>query len=397
MPVWQGANDEGHLACVTEEQRRQPEHPGRRSLCESLLQSTSGLREGQMSHASLAALVTAIAIGFLAPVSTSGQSETQRDADRAPTWTPPRTPDGRPDFQGYWTAQTFTPLERPEHLAGKEFFTDEEATALQHQLTAEGVDPSAREILEIEDSGERETYRFQANRNPDQRHHIHYDNEIWLRTRVPKGLTSRRTSLLTNPPNGRFPPLTPTAAARVAAANEARRHPSAFDGYQTRPWSERCIAWGHEGPPILPPSYNDIHQIFQTPDHIVVFTELANNPPRIIPLDGRPRISDNIRQFPGDSRGRWEGDTLVVETRNFTERRRYRGSSRALHVVERFTRVAADRILYTFTVDDPTTWTSPWSAEVPMVRTEGPMFEYGCHEGNHDIRHILEIHRNLDK
>ena len=350
-----------------------------------------------MSHASLTAFVTVIAVGCLAPIPTSGQNQTQSDTAGAPTWASPRTPDGRPDLQGYWTTQTFTPLERPEHLAGKEFFTEEEATALHEQLTAEGVDPSARSILNIEERAEIERYKYQANRSADERHHIHYDNEIWLRTPVPKGLSSRRTSLITDPPDGRIPPLTPEAAARVAAADEAGRHPSAFDSYETRPLSERCIAWGHEGPPLLPPSYNDIHRIFQTPDHVVVLSELANNPPRIIPLDGRPPISDNIRQFPGDSRGRWEGDTLVVETRNFADRRRYRGSSGSLHVVERFTRVDAATIHYEFTVDDPTTWMSPWSAEVPMVKTEGPMFEYGCHEGNHDIRHILEIHRNLEK
>ncbi|RUA04708.1 MAG: hypothetical protein DSY84_00950 [Candidatus Neomarinimicrobiota bacterium] len=147
---------------------------------------------------------------------------------------------------------------------------------------------------------------------------------------------------------------------------------------------------------MLPPAYNDIHQIFQTPDHVVVFTELNNNSPRIIPLDGRPVISDKIRQFPGDSRGRWEGDTLVVETTNFTDKTRFQRSSEALHVVERFTRVDADTILYEFTVDDPTSWTSPWSAEIPMVKTEGPLFEYACHEGNYDVRHLLEIYRNLE-
>jgi hypothetical protein len=124
---------------------------------------------------------------------------------------------------------------------------------------------------------------------------------------------------------------------------------------------------------------------------------VGTNPPRIIPLDGRPHISDNIRQFAGNSRGRWEGDTLVVETKNFTDKRRWQGSSGALHVVERFTRVDADRIHYEFTVDDPTTWTRPWSAEIPMVKAGGPLFEYACHEGNHDIRHILEIHRNLEQ
>ena len=263
-----------------------------------------------MSHRSLVALVTVIAIGGLAPVPASGQSQAQSEADGAATWTPPRTPDGRPDLQGYWTTQTFTPLERPDHLAGKEFFTEEEAAALNQQLTAEGVDPSARDAVNIEDADAREKRLYQTNRDAT---YVHYDNQIWLRTPEPKGLSSRRTSLITDPPDGRIPPLTPEAKQRTAAAAEASRQPSAFDGYETRPLPERCIAWRHEGPPTLPPAYNDIHQIFQTPDHVVVFTELANNAPRIVPLDGRPHISDSIRQFPGDSRGRWEGDTLVVE------------------------------------------------------------------------------------
>ena len=350
-----------------------------------------------MYHATLAALAAVVAIEFLAPVSASAQDQVRSDADGAAEWILPRTPDGRPDLQGYWTTQTFTPLERPAHLGDREFFTEEETAWLQQQLTAEGVDPSAREILYIEDRGEIERYKYQANRTPDERHHIHYDNEIWLRTPVPKGLSSRRTSLITYPRNGRFPPLTPKAAARAAAATAAQAHPSAFDSHETRPLPERCLAWSHEGPPLIPPSYNDIHQIFQTSDHVVVFTELANNPPRIIPLDGRPHIPDTIRQFPGDSRGRWDGDTLVVETRHYAERRRFRGSGGALHVVERFTRASADRIHYEFTVTDPTTWMSPWGAEIPLVKTDGPLFEYGCHEGNHDIRHILEIHRNLER
>ncbi len=348
-----------------------------------------------MSHRSFVALVTVIAIGgALAPVAASGQSQARSEADGAATWTPPRTPDGRPDLQGFWTTQTFTPLERPDHLAGKEFFTEEEAAALQQQLTAEGVDPSARDAVNIEDADAREKRLYQANRDTT---YVHYDNQIWLRTPVPKGLSSRRTSLITDPPDGRIPALTPEAKQRAAAAAEASRQPSAFDGYETRPLPERCIVWRHEGPPTLPPAYNDIHQIFQTPDHVVVFTELANNAPRIVPLDGRPHISDNIRQFPGDSRGRWEGDTLVVETTNFTDRRRFQGSTGALHVVERYTRVDADTIRYEFTVDDPTTWTSPWTAEIPMVKTEGPLFEYACHEGNYDVRHILEIYRNLEQ
>ena len=241
-----------------------------------------------MSHAGLTALVTVIAIGSLALVPASGQSQAQRAADTAPPWTLPRTPDGRPDLQGYWTTQTFTPLERPEYLAGKEFFTEEETAALQQQFTAEGVDPVARDAINLEDAEAREKRLYQTNRDAT---YVHYDNEIWLRTVVPKGLSSRRTSLITDPPDGRIPPLTPKAAARVAAAAEARQHPSAFDSYETRPLSERCIAWQHEGPPILPPFYNDIHQIFQTPDHVVVFTELGQQTRRASSRSTGGRIS----------------------------------------------------------------------------------------------------------
>ena len=163
--------------------------------------------------------------------------------------------------------------------------------------------------------------------------------------------------------------MTPEGAARVEAE---RVMASVFDGYETRPLMERCVVWTHEGPPLLPPAYNDIHQIFQTPDHFVLFTELATNPPRILALDEGPGIPDAIRSFGGDSRARWEGDTLVVETDQFIARRNYRGSNRHRHVEERFTMVDADLIRYEFMVTDPTTWTSPWGGEVPMVRIEGP-------------------------
>ena len=163
------------------------------------------------------------------------------------------------------------------------------------------------------------------------------------------------------------------------------------------PSASAAFYYGYNGPPLQPPSYNDIHQIFQTPTHVVIFTEQNNNPPRIIPVDGRPPIPENIRLWPGDSRGRWEGDTLVVESSRFNDQSAWQGSSRGLKVVERFTRVADDQIHFTFTVEDPATWDQPWSAEIPLVATEGPMFEYACHEGNHDIRHIQEVYRAIER
>ena len=344
-----------------------------------------------MSHRHLAAFVTVVALAVMASVAVAGQTEPQEAAGAEAAWTMPRLPDGQPDLQGYWTTQTFTPLERPERLADREFLSEEEAAELQQQLTAEGVDPLRRDAVAIADPDEREQALYQENRDAS---YVHYDNQIWLRTPVPKGLSSRRTSLITYPSNGRIPPMTPEGAARVA---HEQAMASVFDGHETRPLMERCVVWTHEGPPLLPPAYNDIHQIFQTPNHFVLFTELATNPPRIMALDGGPGLPDAIRSFGGDSRARWEGDTLVVETDQFIARRNYRGANRHRHVEERFTMVDADTIRYEFMVTDPTTWTSPWGGEVPMVRIEGPMFEYGCHEGNHDIRHILEINRNLER
>ena len=208
-----------------------------------------------MSQRGLEAVVIVIAIGWLAPVAASGQSQARSGSETAAPWTPPRTPDGRPDLQGLYTTQTFTPLERPEHLAGKEFFTEEEAAALHQQFTAEGVDPLARSAINLDRPEERETRLYQTNR--DDGSYVHYANELWLRTAVPKGLSSRRTSLITDPPDGQVPPLTPAARERAAAAREVRRQRGAFDGYETRPLSERCIVWPHNGPPMLPPAYID--------------------------------------------------------------------------------------------------------------------------------------------
>ena len=317
--------------------------------------------------------------GETSPVAQQGPSAAASASQAAEQpYTVPRTPDGRPDLQGYWTTQTFTPLQRPASLAGKEFFTEEEAAELTELLTAPGVNPLARNLLAVED----EEVRRGRTRQTDP---THYDNAVWLTTRQPKGLSSRRTSLIVDPPDGRIPPRKPEARERAAARAAAR----GFDSYENRPFQERCLAWTHEGPPMLPPPYNDLYQIFQVPGYVVIFPELANNAVRIITTDGRPHLPNRIRQWPGDSRGRWEDDTLVVDTTNFTEKTSFQGSSDALHVVERFTRVDADTILYEFTVEDPTTWTRPWSVEIPMTTTEGPLYEYACHEGNYSLVNTL--------
>ena len=309
------------------------------------------------------------------------------EAQTAEGWVVPRTSDGKPDLQGFWTTQTYTPFERPERFAGREFLTEEEFAELSELLTAEGVDPlGARRAFTTENDDDRRARTQQTDPT-------HYDNSTWLRTTTPKGLSSRRTSLVVDPPDGKIPPLTPDGEARAAVRAEAR----GYNSYQNRPYQERCLVWTHEGPPMVPPPYNDLYQIFQTPGHFVLFPELSNNLVRIIPTDGRPHVSDRIRQWPGDSRGRWEGDTFVVDTTNFTDKTAYRGSGRGLHVVERFTLIDADTIRYEFTVEDETSWIQPWSVEIPMVRTEGPMYEYTCHEGNYGMVNTLRGARRADR
>jgi hypothetical protein len=291
-------------------------------------------------------------------------------------WVAARTPDGHPDFQGVWTTHTFTPLARPARYADQEFLTDQEAAELSTLLTQDEVDPLAAGIFGASDEERRKRV---VQSDP-----THYDNALWLSTPDLKPLSSNRTSLIYDPPDGKIPPITPEARQRAAA----NRAVAGFDSYENRPLQERCVIWTHEGPPMMPPPYDDVLQIIQAPGYVLVVRELATAP-RLIPTDGRPHLAENIRQWAGDSRGRWEGDTLVVDTTNFTNKTAFQGSSAALHVVERFTRVSADKILYRFTVDDPNTWTRPWSAEIPMIATKGPLYEYACHEANYGLVDIL--------
>ena len=335
-----------------------------------------------MKHRSLAAVLTcavAMSIGGVAPAV----------AQSARPKAPPRTAWKHPDLTGFWTNDTFTPLQRPASMAGKAFFTPEEAAELTRQLTADGVDPLAPNALATLLSGKPSDELVQDKED------IHYDNALWLSASRRKGLSTLRTSLIVDPADGRIPPLTPDAQKRESARAAAMKGRT-FDGPDSRPLAERCIIWPHEGPPLIPPPYNNIYQIFQTPGYVVILQEIIHNA-RIIPLDGRPPISANIHQLSGDSRGRWEGDTLVVETTNFTGRTRFQGSTESLHVTERFTRVDADTLAYSFTVDDPNTWTKPWSAEIPMMKTDGPLYEYACHEGNHDLENILRVARTLER
>ncbi len=282
------------------------------------------------------------------------ESSAQAAKPAADTWTPARTPDGHPDLQGIWTTHTFTPLVRPARYADQEFLTEKEAAELATLLTQDEVDPLAAGIFGASDEERRK--RIVQN-DP-----THYDNALWLATPDLKPLSSNRTSLIYDPPDGKIPQVTPDAVQRAAA----RRAAGGFDSYENRPLSERCIMLANEGPPMLPPAYNDVLQIVQTPGYVLVIREMETAP-RLIPTDGRPHVSENIRRWAGDSR------------------------------VERFARVSADRILYQFTVDDPNTWTRPWSAEIPMSATKGPLYEYACHEGNYGMPDILRGARYSEK
>ena len=336
----------------------------------------------------------AVACAMVVTLALPGAVLAEEAADAAPT----RTPWGDPDLQGIWTSSTYTPLQRPDSLAEREFLDEEELADLNNLLTADNVDPlKARGVLNASNDEERNRRAYQTQGD------IHYDNSIWLRENQPRKLSSRRTSLIVDPPDGRVPPLTPDAQQRESERRAASRwlvyniSPQSFDSYASRTLQERCLVWRHEGPPMLPASYNDLLQIFQTEDYVVLQQEMSNNAVRIIPLDGRPHLPPTIRQWPGDSRGRWDGDTLVVDTINFNDKIHFNGSSEPLHVVERFTRIGDETIRYEFTVEDPSAWARSWSAEFPLMKREGPLFEYACHEGNYDIRHILEVARHLDR
>jgi hypothetical protein len=286
---------------------------------------------------------------------------------------PPLAPDGHPDLQGIWTNATLTPLERPTALAGKEYLTEQEAAEFA-KSALQDVDADRR------DGGG----AVDVNRAY---------NEFW-RDRG-KVVPSRRTSLIMDTPDGRIPPLTPDGKKRAADRSETRRlHP--FDGPEDRSPAERCIATPNSGPPMMPANYNANYQIVQTPDYVLILSEQIHDA-RVIPLDGRPHLPANIRQWTGDSRGHWEGGTLVVETTNFTDQTNFAGSGAHLRLTERFTRTGLNTITYEFHVEDPETFTRPWTAQIPMTKAQGPLFEYACHEGNYGMSGMLSGARAQEK
>jgi hypothetical protein len=284
----------------------------------------------------------------------------------AQTYHPPRTPDGQPDLQGVWTNVTITPMERPAEFAGKAFMTKEEAAAYEKRVLANNN-------ADRRDGGaEADVGRAY--------------NDAWY-DRGTKTVATLRTSLIVDPPDGRIPPLTPERQKQMSEIQQAAIGHST-DGPENRLLQERCILWPTAGPPMLPSFYNNNYQIVQAPGYIVILVEMVHDA-RIIPLDNRPHLPAGVHEWMGDSRGHWEGNTLVVETTNFNDRTRFRGADENLRLVERFTRVDPETINYEFTVNDPTAFTKPWTAQIPMKRAEGPIFEYACHEGNYAMTDML--------
>ena len=297
-----------------------------------------------------------------------------------------RTADGHPNLGGVWDFRTVTPLERPEELSDKEFFTEEEVAGYAaEQVLARNAD------LNREEKKEETTERGQVNGTTESIDLALAYNDFWW-DRGTVVVETRRTSLVVDPPNGRIPALTDSGAARAAERVRINQRPT--EGPEDRPLGERCITGFNSGPPMLPAAYNMNVQIFQTADHVVLLNEMVHNA-RIIPLDGSDH--GDVPMWTGVSRGRWEGDTLVVETKNFLRETSFRNSSDKLHLVERFRRMDDQTMLYSFTVSDPTTWSEPWSVELPMRRSELPMFEYACHEGNYGMEGTLSGARAIEQ
>ena len=313
-----------------------------------------------MSHRFFVALIAVAAAMALAPVSAAAQ---------AGNWSAPHTPWGDPDLQGFWTNTTTTPLERPDDVAAGEVLTDED------RASRDAAGDVAREARGIEPgTGETGSY-----------------NNFW----VERGVRMARTSLIIDPPDGKLPLTAAEMARRADRESYRNREPA---GPEDRNLYERCISRGMPGS-MMPGFYNHNYQILQAPGYVVIYVEMVHDS-RIIPLDGRPHPDARIGQWMGDSRGRWEGDTLVVETTNLApvtgRALTVFGGNPTTQLVERFTRTGENSIDYEFTVTDPTEYSRPWTASIPMTTLEGGIYEYACHEGNYGLENILLGARALE-
>jgi hypothetical protein len=338
----------------------------------------------------ISAGVLAIAVAMMWPTAATtadqqGGASTARPAAAAPTtakpaaapstakpgakpYKAPRTPDGQPDLGGFWSNATYTPFQRAQNV-DKEYYTPEEFKKVM-------ADAQARD--------EEQT-------TPGTTADVHYDfTQFGLDKSQHTIAQNLRTSQIIDPPDGRLPPQTPEAAKRAQANQAAQkaRQREQYDRVQNMPNGSRCIIMGGAGPPLRDAGYNSTYHIVQGQGNVMVLTEMIHDA-RIIPLDNRPAPAAGLKQWVGMSRGRWEGETLVVETTNFNGRNPFQGSSDQMKVTERFTRISDDQIEYKFTVEDPNTWTRPWTALNYLQKTNGPIFEFACHETNIGVSGIL--------
>ena len=319
-----------------------------------------------MSHRVFATLfIPAVALASCVTVLVVGQQPMSAQE----RWSPPQTPWGHPDLQGTWSNASTTPLERPADLAGQEVLSDEEWAARNSVSSLSDDRPIPG---------------------------VGFYNDYWLE----QGELSKRTSLIVDPPDGRLPPPTTEEDQRQSMRTSSYTV-EYFDSWEDFNTLDRCITRGMPGAMIPGVYYNHNYQVLQTPDYIAIVIEMIHDA-RIIPLDGRDHVVPLVRQWLGDSRGHWDGNTLVVETVNFTDKIQQRtgtvaGGDENLRVVERFTRVVADTIDYQVTVTDPTVWTGPWTVAAPMTAMDGSLFEYACHEGNYAIPNALRGSRAEEK
>ena len=324
-----------------------------------------------MSHRFVTVIALAVAMAAVAPIPAGAQSA-QSEAMR--------TPDGQPHISGIFTFRTLTPLQRPAALEGRETLGAEEAAQFE----------ASERIRLNRDLFDPETGAPNAGYQPRAEGGVLSYNEFWYERGV-ELTADKRTSLVVDPPSGRIP-FKPEyqEAAQIRRLNLRNGF---ADHYTDRSLADRCIMGFNAGPPMVSSAYNNNVQIFQVPGYVVILNEMVHNA-RIIPIDGRPH--GELRQWSGDSRGRWEGETLVIETKNFLRETSLGGSSADTYLVERFRRMDPDTVMYEFTVEDPNNFTRPWTAMMPLRRTDGPLFEYACHEGNIGMHGIMAGARRKD-
>ena len=325
-----------------------------------------------MSQRFVVVMALALAVVVVAPIPAAAQS--------AQSETAMRTPDGQPHISGIFTFRTLTPLQRPAALEGQERLGAEAAA----QFEASERIRLNRDLFDPETGAPNAGYQSRAEGGV-----LSY-NEFWYERGI-ELTADKRTSLVVDPPNGRIP-FKP-AYQEAAQIRRLNLRNGFADHYTDRSLADRCIMGFNAGPPMVSSAYNNNVQIFQIPGYVVILNEMVHNA-RIIPIDGRPH--GELRQWSGDSRGRWEGETLVIETRNFLRETSLGGSSADTYLVERFRRMDPDTVMYEFTVEDPNNFTRPWTAMMPLRRTDGPLFEYACHEGNIGMEGIMAGARRKD-